>query len=584
MSKDETAGRAIDTGGAAYVEGDVRTGGGDVVGTKNVYNAPPPRIPMQRPARAVHFTGREQELGELVTTLQPGEVVTLYGPGGIGKSALAAEAIWTLAPGDASPELFPAGIVMHNFYQQPQTAVALAAICRAYDEEPSPTLRAAARRALAGRRALLFLDGTENADDLPSLLEVRGGCGVLVTSRRRRDALAGREDLGPLPQPEAVALLQTWGGVYAGARPAAERVCQIVGGLPLAVRLAGRYLDEQQENVESYLAWLQETPLAALEHGEHREESVDVLLERSLAQVSEEAGAALGVAGILALASFGLGAARAALDVAERRARKALGELVSYGLLLRAEEGRYEVTHALIHTYARRRCTVTEESVARLAAFYVGLTSEQADLESQAFRPLYRERPHIVAVLEGCVAMEVHPGVHRLVWAVERYLRYQGHWTDLRAVLGAGLGVAQQMGDSRQEANCISALGHVHRMLSEYEAARECYEAARLIYAQIGDWLGEANCIRGLGDVHRVLAEYGLARERYEEARWIYAQIGDRYSTAVTLVFLGLVHQGLGETAQARGCLEEAVRLLEGIGSRWADWARGLLEKLPGDG
>ena len=46
--------------------------------------------PLQRPARATFFTGREAELARLLDELQPGRIVTLTGPGGIGKSALAA--------------------------------------------------------------------------------------------------------------------------------------------------------------------------------------------------------------------------------------------------------------------------------------------------------------------------------------------------------------------------------------------------------------------------------------------------------------------------------------------------------------
>ena len=60
---------------------------------------------------------------------------------------------------------------------------------------------AAAQRAMAGRTALLMLDGAENADDLGAVLAVRGGCGVLVTSRRRQDASAGWEDIAPLNPP-----------------------------------------------------------------------------------------------------------------------------------------------------------------------------------------------------------------------------------------------------------------------------------------------------------------------------------------------------------------------------------------------
>ena len=50
----------------------------------------PAPLPLERPARATHFTGREDELAQLLDELQPDRVVTLTGPGGIGKSALAA--------------------------------------------------------------------------------------------------------------------------------------------------------------------------------------------------------------------------------------------------------------------------------------------------------------------------------------------------------------------------------------------------------------------------------------------------------------------------------------------------------------
>jgi hypothetical protein len=75
--------------------------------------------PLERPLRARYFTNREEELEKLLADLQPGRVVTLCGPGGIGKSALAAEALWALAPADEPPERFPDGIFMHQFYNQP---------------------------------------------------------------------------------------------------------------------------------------------------------------------------------------------------------------------------------------------------------------------------------------------------------------------------------------------------------------------------------------------------------------------------------------------------------------------------------
>ena len=404
MKDDEQAGRIVETGGGSYIEGDVHLERGDLVaGDKIVYPAPSPPlpIPLQRPRRAEHFVGRERALARLVVALQPGEVITICGAGGIGKSALAAEAIWTLSPGAEPPERFPDGIVTHRFYRQPRAALALEAIARAYGEAPRPTPIDAAQRALAGRKVLLYLDGAENADDLSSILDVCGGCGVLITSRRRRDALSTRRDVQPLPLEDAVALLRAWGGPYAADEEAARRVCQLVGGLPMAVRLAGRYLAEVDEPVGAYLAWLEETPLEALDHGKRRRESVPVLLERSLSQVNERARAALSVAGVLAPAPFGAGAVAAGLDAPDRDVRQALGELVGYGLLVRTGE-RYVASHALVHTYARERCPPTEAAVMRLAAYYAAWAREQSALSTEGYQQLDGERVHVMQVLERC--------------------------------------------------------------------------------------------------------------------------------------------------------------------------------------
>ena len=82
-----------------------------------IYNASAkPPLPMQKPPRVEHFVGREDELSSLLRDLQPGKVVTICGPGGMGKTALAAQAIWRLSPGNEPPKLFPGGIVFHSFY------------------------------------------------------------------------------------------------------------------------------------------------------------------------------------------------------------------------------------------------------------------------------------------------------------------------------------------------------------------------------------------------------------------------------------------------------------------------------------
>jgi hypothetical protein len=331
---------------------------------------------------------------------------------------------------------------------------------------------------LAGRKALLYLDGAENADDLSSILDVCGGCGVLITSRRRRDALSMRRDVRPLPLDDAVVLLRAWGGPYAADEEAARRLCQLVGGLPMAVRLAGRYLAEVDEDVNAYLAWLEETPLEALDLGKRRRASVPVLLERSLSQVDERARAALSVAGVLAPAPFGAGAVAAGLDAPERDVQHALAELVSYGLLVRTA-GRYVASHALVHTYARERCAPAAAAVDRLAAYYAAWAWEQSALGAEGYCLLDQERVHVMQVLERCAERSRSKGaLLGLAWAMRDYLSAQGYWTDLRKTMGYGQAAAHALGDREREAGCLASLGDAHWMLTEYEEARVHYVEA----------------------------------------------------------------------------------------------------------
>jgi len=126
--------------------------------------------------------------------------------------------------------------------------------------------------------------------------------------------------------------------------------------------------------------------------------------------------------------------------------------------------------------------------------------------------------------------------------------------------------ITQDTDESDIKANCIQALGDVHRMLAEYDAARVRYEEALPIYRQIGDRLGEANCMKALGDVHRMLAEYDAARVRYEEALPIYRQIGARYSEATCIRAFGLLYKKTNQPDKAIETLKDAAHRYRNIG------------------
>jgi hypothetical protein len=352
----------------------------------NEQPATPKIIPLQKPLRVAHFIGREKELEDLLRDLQPGRAITICGPDGMGKTALASEVIWRLAPSNDSPEYFPDGIIYYTFYHQPKASIAMEAIARAYGEDPRPTPTDAARRVLAGRSALIVLDGTEAADDLELVLSIAGSCGVLITTSRHSDAPADFSDLPPLPLSQAVKLLQSWAGEMASDKAICQRICDLLGGLPLGVLLAGRYMAQRRQTSTEYLIWLEKTPLAALDLGAKQHQSIPLLMEHSLDQVSELSRTALGVSGVLAAEPFDSELIATALGIQLLEADKCLGELIDYGLLLHPD-ARYQITHSLVHLYARKQLNPESEALVRMGRYYCAFIDESRKRDSIVYDP-----------------------------------------------------------------------------------------------------------------------------------------------------------------------------------------------------
>jgi tetratricopeptide (TPR) repeat protein len=529
-------------------------------------------IPLQRPPRATHFTGREQELSDLLAELQPGRIVTLVGPGGIGKTALAAEAIHHLAPdNDQSPAQFPGGIILRSFYGQPSVLLAADHIARSCGvEEIGPDPLAAAQRALGGRTALLILDGAEEADDLNALLRIRGNSGVLITSRSRKDVRDAVIELSRLPLDDAVALLQAWGKQWAEDKEAVEDICELVGTLALAVRLAGAYLSESSQYAAEYLEWLRASGLAALDFGERRTESIPVLLSKSLAQVSEQARTALAIFGCLALARVDVAPIAAALDLDEHQTRRALGELIAYGLLLRPSQT-YELAHPLLHTYARERLAVSSQQLERSGEYYDELARRENDRGLEGYRVLDRVRPYIMTLFDRLQMIRQWEIINRLAWTMQGFLHIQGHWLEEIKVLKVGLAAARGLGRRYDERAHLNHLGLAYAAQGKYKRAIDFYQQALVISREISDRRGEGNALGNMGVVYHNLGQDEQAVELYQRALVISREISDRRGEGNSLAALGLIYAGLGQVERAIDFYQQALVISREIGDQQAE-------------
>ena len=508
------------------------------------------------------FLHREAELTWLDQHLSPDKVVAVCGPGGMGKSALAARAVRSLPP-----DRFPDGIIFHTFYHQAETAKALQTIARALHLPIEGNLEQEVAAALGSRQALLVLDGAEEADDLDAVLRLRGRCGVLITTRKKSDCGPLRWDLQALPDEEAEEVLRAWGG-DAGDQEAIEQIAKLLGGWPVALRLAGRYLHSTGEPATDYLRWLQEEPFKELgDSEEHQRDNAALLLRRSTAQVGEDARLVLGLAGCLVFDLLATAPMIALLEGDERQCRKVVNELVNYGLLERRGE-RLHIGHALVHTYAHTELALNRESLKRLTEHYIVFCYEQSQAGLEGYARLDGERMHCQRLIETCLDSELWEDVKLLVWAINTYLDRQGWWTEKLAAIEMRLTAARQAGDQKDEAWSLNELGVTCQRRGELEQARVWYEQCLLINRELGDRQGEGVILTNIANIYQQQGKYGQALEQYQQGLNIRQEVGDQEGEGATLNSIGSLYNAQGDIKKALQYFEQCLPLRQESGDK----------------
>jgi len=204
------------------------------------------------PAPLTSFVGRRHDVSEVRRLLRASRLVTLTGPGGVGKTRLA------LHVADRSRTAYPDGVWLVDLspVRDPSTVAATAlAAFRLPDLGTRPALEALTRQ-LARHRALIVLDNCEHLQDASArlataLLAACPGLRLLATGRRALDVPGEHvHTLAPLPADgEAVDLLQDRAAavrpdfrITDANRDQAVRLCTELDGLPLAIELAAARL------------------------------------------------------------------------------------------------------------------------------------------------------------------------------------------------------------------------------------------------------------------------------------------------------------------------------------------------------
>ena len=564
--------------------------------------------PAGLPTPLTSFVGRERELALLADRLAAARLVTLTGPGGVGKTRLAVQAAV------AARGAFDGGVAFVSLapIRDPGLVAATVAQALGVREVAGRTVLAGLTAALRHLRLLLVLDNFEQvlpaAPVVATLLAACPRLTVLVTSRALL-RLSGEHDVAvaPLsvPAPGAAATAEVLEraeatrlfleraraaraelAVDAEDAEAIAQVCRRLDGLPLAIELAAarvRLLSPRAllARLERRLPLLtggprdaparQQTLRATIAWSDELLEPDERTLLRRLAVFA--GGCTLeAAAAVCTPATAAAGAAVAQLD--------GLDSLVGKSLLHAGASPAGEPRFGMLETvreYALEQLEASGEAEAlrwRYARYYTGLAAEaRRDLES----------PQQVAVLDRLEA-ELDNFRAVLGWAGARgaggetaagltaalcqfwYLR--GYVAEGQDWVRAALSLPAAAGHTALRAELLGE-GVGYWFQGDDDLARAHLEESVAIFRERGDARRLATMLHRLGQVVHRRGATAAAAELHEEALALARAAGDDYTVAFALVGLGNVALEQGGRAVARGYYDEALALRRRLGHTW---------------
>ena len=575
-----------------------------------------PLGPARLPTPPTTLIGREEDLARAERLLAGGtRLLTLTGPGGVGKTRLALELGRRLEAAGELVALVELASV-RDAESVPPVVLAAAGVAAGEGQPPIAALAAAT----TGRGLLLLLDNLEQvAGVAPWIATLLAGCpGVRAVATSRLPLRIGAErelSLPPLalPGPEAaeatvahapaVALFVERAAARAGYEltaadaPSVVAICRRLDGLPLAIELAAAWTRVLPP--PALLARLESRPLdlvggwadAPARHQSLRETiawSHDLLAPGEQALLRRLAVFAGGwdLEAAEAVAEHDPDALPTLLALVERSfvrrrnrpdgtARYALLETIrAFGLEQLEAHGDGEAARA---AHAAWAMGVAREAVGHLqeadqAVWLARLRDERDNL--QAALAWLLSRPD-----RGEQALELASTLWRF-WHMQGSLGEGQRWLQ-RAIRDAPDAPLDLRADALLHlANVASARGNP-------EDARDLYERSLDAFVEAGNRVGEAHALIGLGLIATDLGNYPEAEDRFAAALGLRDAAGGDDWSRLASYGMGRLRRAQADYAVAEqaflDCARMSVALEDEIGLAYIDYELAQLELFRGN-
>jgi predicted ATPase/class 3 adenylate cyclase len=567
------------------------------------------------PEEAASSVGREEEIAEALAALQSHRLVTIWGPGGVGKTHLALRvaallvdkvadgAWWVDLVGVNDPHLVADHVAHVLGVADPKTSLTV--------DDLTQVLRP--------RDLVLVLDNCEHlleplAELVARLLEACANVQILATSRERFGvpgesllSLGGLEvpssashTADPLSFPAIRLFLDRARDVGATIHESRASELELVGnicdrleGLPLAIELAAASLATMDlsilaEELGHRLDVLDASTSRTRVGGGRR--TIRGAIDWSFSRATEPEQRALVSCSVFA-GSFSLDAARAVAECST----PVLLRLVEQSLISRNPAGNRYRLLGPVREFAEEVADLKETlKVARdrflswlivqthptepVSQEWLDLVESEMDNLRGGMTLASRENSRALCEIVVNLPSYWHvrgPLAEGRSWVETALTQCDDSWVDLRARLAWGHGfvtswlgdfetsvqsfeealrLARQIGAGALEARTLGGLGAAAQAAGDLTTAQEWLEQALVRAGQAHERRVEATSVADLGVLAAIQGDLETARDRYETGLRIQEEIGDVQGATVSLY-------NLGEIAEALGQNEEAARL-----------------------
>ena len=567
------------------------------------------------PVQSTPFLGREEEMGEIGKLLNDPScrLLTLIGPGGIGKTRLAIQSA------AENIEKFSHGVYFITL--EPLTSVdfLISTIASAlkFSFYSQKDQKSQLLDYLREKEILLILDNFEHllegAGIIAEILGAASKVKILVTSRELLN-LRGEWILQiqgmDVPEGERIDI-EGYSAVqlffYNARRIHADlsfseedrlyvvRISQLVGGLPLGIELASAWLrtlsckeiaQEIEKSIDFLVTTFRDVP--------ERHRSLKAVFEYSWKLLSDDEKKTL-----RKLAVFKGGFSRQAADEVVKVSLPVLSSLVDKSLLRRNPSGRYEMLEVL-RQYAIQKLTEAgeEKAIAEkqhgvyFANFLKERESKLIDIEQDlVFQEITEDIRNIKTAWHHALEHGDLKLLENMIIGFAAYFDIQGWYQEAKKELENALDVIRSTdkdyGKSLLYNIANARYGGVFYRLGSFKQAQEHLEESMAVFRELDKKEELAYTLNCMGNINNVLGRYGIAEKLYEECLEISKNLKTKKGLLGGYNNLGVIYYNQKKYDKAREYYDESQKISEQYnysqGIAMAKANKGLIAHALGD-